>query len=152
MDRYVYPHHLKFGLPRLLSRPIEAEDVIPDSKDIRDAAVAAMQQGIRDLGNDLVALGPVDSASADNEGMSTLASELPDVPEEAPEQLIPRRAPPAGVASAAASSYAPSRHATSVSAARLPVASDGSVAATQFRYRQQYASQPPSVAAGGGRL
>jgi hypothetical protein len=127
----VFPHHLKFALPRLISSPdLNPEDIIPDGQGIRDAAVSAVQQGIREFGNDLAALGPVDSASG-IDSQDGIDSSLPDDGEAEMRRMAPN----------VASSYtpsAPSRPAASISASsRRMVASaaDPSVANGQFRAR-----------------
>lgn len=133
-DRCVHPHHLKFALPRLLSsQDLHPEDIIPDGQGIRDAAVSAVQQGIREFGNDLAALGPVDSAS----GIDSQDGIDSSVPDEAGSEM--RRLAPN-----VASSYAGSRPAASIAASSRQVASTDPSVAGQFRFRGQHAA---SVAA-----
>lgn len=121
-DRIVYPHHLTFGLPRLLSQPDpDATPVVPTEMDLRSAAVGMMSRGIGRLGQDLAdrvaALGPTDSASANHTGeeldaaASTVAaddsgSSSPVIiePVEPEPKQMPRRMPPALANSAYAGS------------------------------------------------
>lgn len=79
-DRIVYPRHLTFALPRLLSRSApEATSIVPSTTDLRSVAVNAMSQGISKLGQDLAgrvaALAPADSASV----MGGVAADTPTV-------------------------------------------------------------------------
>lgn len=103
-DRIVYPRHLTFALPRLLSRSApEATSIVPTTTDLRSVAVHAMSQGISKLGQDLAgrvaALAPADSASvvggaADAPTVDSVAdaeSEPMAVPQPIP---APRRLPP----------------------------------------------------------
>lgn len=131
-DRFVYPKHLTFGLPRLLSRPEQpdAVPVLPTETDLRTLALNAMSQGIGRLGQDLAdrvaALAPTDSASAlASEDIDASAStvdaeddeviiveELERAPRRLPPQLAPLRP---GIVSSA-SSGAPSPQAGSITA------------------------------------
>ncbi|RSH84858.1 ERMES complex subunit mmm1 [Apiotrichum porosum] len=123
-DRFVYPHHMTFALPRLISPPMTPESVIPDSQDVRDAAASALSEGMHNLRHDLAervaALGPTDSASIldslDN-SVNTPDSDttLPDVadPESEgelePQPVMPRQVPQSGIISAVATQYTASR-------------------------------------------
>lgn len=142
-DRIVYPHHLTFSLPRLLSQPDpDATPVVPTEMDLREAAVGMVSRGISKLGQDLAdrvaALGPTDSASAMAEELDTTAStvaaddsgsESPVIVEPLePEQRMPRRMPPA---------LASSAYATSVDSGVL------SMAASDVDLRFRSAVQPP---------
>ncbi|CAK9786726.1 hypothetical protein CC85DRAFT_248302 [Cutaneotrichosporon oleaginosum] len=118
-DRFVYPHHLTFGLPRLLSRPDSpnAVPVIPTETDLRTVALNAMSQGIGRLGQDLAdrvaALAPTDSASAlASEDIDASASTVDaedgevivvDEVERAPRRLPPPMVPRPGIVSSASS-------------------------------------------------
>lgn len=103
-----------FALPSLISPPtVTAEAVIPNSQDIRDAAVSAMTEGISQLGHDLAALAPVDSASVSNDD--------PDVDTQVD---MPR------------TSYAGSRPAQSIASSRPRLVNSESV-----RYRQPASSR-----------
>lgn len=170
-DRFVYPHHMTFALPRLISPPMTPESVIPDSQDVRDAAASALSEGMHNLRHDLAervaALGPTDSASIldslDN-SVNTPDSDttLPDVadPESEgelePQPVMPRRVPQSGIISAVATQYTASRPGGSVAASSArrsyAVASTGDPSvAGQFRFRGgQFtsASQPASVNVG----
>lgn len=132
-DRFVYPHHLTFGLPRLISKEQpDAVPVIPTETDLRTVALNAMSAGIGRLGQDLAfrvaALAPTDSASAvASEDIDASAStvnadddSLIIVDElEAPRIPAPRRMPPVvanhGVVNST-SSLAPSGLAESITA------------------------------------
>ncbi|BEI80214.1 hypothetical protein CcaverHIS002_0107430 [Cutaneotrichosporon cavernicola] len=123
-DRFVFPHHLTFGLPRLLSRPEpDAVPVIPTETDLRTVALTVMSQGIGRLGQDLAdrvaALAPTDSASAmASEDIDTSASTvdaeddeiiIAEEIERAPRRLPPQLAPvrPGNVSSASSGAPGP---------------------------------------------
>lgn len=142
-DRVVFPHHLTFALPRLISKTEpEATPVIPTETDLRTMALNAMSQGIGKLGQDLAnrvaALGPADSASAIAGSVETRPSapttEVDDDSiiivgeEDTPRISTTRRMPPVlpdpGVVKSVSSGApsGPAASATSSSAVRSPLA------------------------------
>ncbi len=141
-DRFVYPHHLTFGLPRLLSRPDQpdAVPVIPTETDLRTVALNAMSQGIGRLGQDLAdrvaALAPTDSASAlASEDIDATASTVDAEDDEviiveelerAPRRLPPTMAPirPGIVSSASSGTPGPAGSVTASSAVRSMTTED----------------------------
>lgn len=161
-DRIVYPRHLTFALPRLLSRTTpEATSIVPSTTDLRSVAVHAMSQGISKLGQDLAgrvaALAPADSASV----VGGVAADAPTVdsaadaesePMSAPQSIpAPRRLPPSyagndgvrqrpapGIVSAVSSSTragsGPLASVGTTSAVRAPLGSNVTIA--DLRHRQ----------------
>lgn len=156
-DRIVYPRHLTFALPRLLSRTApEATSIVPSTTDLRSVAVHAMSQGISKLGQDLAgrvaALAPADSASVVGGADAPTVDSAADAESEPVPQSIPapRRLPPSysgndavlqrtGIVSAVSSNPASTRASPlasvgATSAVRAPLSSN--IANGDLRHRQ----------------